>query len=174
MYSYKERSFIPNESFMKLAIAHAEAAALQDEIPVGAVVVREGRILGIGQNRRESSRDALMHAEMEAIKAACSTLRDWRLQDCELYVTLEPCPMCMGAVLNARIQRVIFGADDFNAGCCGSALSFEGLQAYRQPEIFPGFMEQECRQLLSAFFCRIRGTASHAKAVGHSTTAREF
>ena len=112
-----ERAFLPEKKFMLRALALAQEAAAQGEVPVGAVVVRRGEIIGEGRNRREADRSALAHAELLAIQEACRTLGDWRLSDCELYVTLEPCPMCTGAILNAHLPVVVYGADDERAGC---------------------------------------------------------
>lgn len=141
---------------MQAALENAQIAAQAGEVPVGAVVVRNDKILAIGRNRRESEKSALGHAEIEAIYKACQACQDWRLTDCDLYVTLEPCPMCMGAILNARIKRVIFGAEDHRVGCCGTALDLRSLSYYRYPEIYRGFMEEECRQLMKAFFKQLR------------------
>ena len=140
---------------MRQALALAREAGEAGEIPVGAVVVRKGEIIGQGRNRREELGSALAHAEIEAIHHACERLGDWRLTGCHLYVTLEPCPMCMGAAVNARIQRVIFGAEDEAAGCCGSLLNFP--QAFgNRPEIYRGFLESECREVLTGFFLALR------------------
>ncbi len=111
-----------DEIFMREAIALAQKAAAEGEVPVGCVVVRGGEIVGRGQNRRERGKSALAHAEIEAISEACRTLGGWRLWQCTLYVTLEPCPMCAGAIMNARIPRIVYGAKDTVNGCCGSAI----------------------------------------------------
>lgn len=150
-------AFVPKEAFMEKAIALGREAAAAGEIPVGAVVVSShGEILGIGRNRREQERNPLAHGEMEAIHRAAEIVGDWRLTGCDLYVTLEPCPMCMGAVLNARIRRVIFGAEDFQTGCCGSALDLTPLKGYPMPEMIPGFLELDCKELLRRFFASLR------------------
>lgn len=150
------RAFLPDKGKMQAAIALAVAAGEAGEIPVGAVVEKNGVVLGSGRNRREEKRNAILHAEIEAIQMACSALSDWRLDGCSIYVTLEPCPMCMGAILSARICRVIYAAADEKTGYCGSAGSFSGLPAFRMPEVFPGFMEEQCRELLPAFFSMLR------------------
>lgn len=148
--------FIPQKLYMQAAIENAQLAEQAGEVPVGAVLVFNDEIFTVGRNRRESIKNAIGHAEIEAIYRACHARKDWRLSDCDLYVTLEPCPMCMGAILNARIKRVIFGAVDNRVGCCGTALDMRPLDYYRYPEIYPGFMEEECRQLLKDFFIKLR------------------
>ncbi|MGN1101915.1 MAG: nucleoside deaminase, partial [Huintestinicola sp.] len=112
-----------NEYFMEQAIALAKEAAQEGEVPVGAVVVLGDRIVGTGRNRREKSKNALAHAEIEAINEACRTLGGWRLWQCDMYVTLEPCPMCTGAIINSRIKRLVYGASDNKAGSCGSIVN---------------------------------------------------
>ena len=114
-------AFLPKKEWMLRALELAREAAAAGEVPVGAVVVREGTIIGEGRNRREAGHTALAHAELEAIHQACQTLGDWRLTGCDLYVTLEPCPMCTGAIINAHVGRVVYGAGDDRAGCCGTA-----------------------------------------------------
>ena len=114
---------IMDNIFMNEALRLAEIAAQQGEIPVGAVVVRNGEIIGRGYNQRETKKSAILHAEIIAIEEACRTVGDWRLTGCTLYVTLEPCPMCSGAIVNSRIDRVVFGATDRMAGCCGSLIN---------------------------------------------------
>ena len=151
-----ELAFIPEKRFMELALKLALKAAAQGEIPVGAVVVRNGRVLGQGYNQRETLQNALAHAEMEAISQACLALGSWRLTDCHLYVTLEPCPMCAGAAVNSHISRIIYGADDFGVGCCGSAANCLSLPGAAKPEVFPGYMEEDCRNLLKDFFKKLR------------------
>lgn len=142
--------------FMKQAIALAQEAAREGEVPVGAVVVRDGIVVAGGRNRRERGKNALLHAEMEAIDSACRTLGGWRLWQCDLYVTLEPCPMCAGAIINSRIRRVVFGAYDPKAGSCGSVVNLFELPYNHKPELVPGVMEAECAALLRDFFRRLR------------------
>ena len=151
-----ERAFLPEKKFMLRALALAQEAAAQGEVPVGAVVVRHGEIIGEGRNRREADRSALAHAELLAIQEACRTLGDWRLSDCELYVTLEPCPMCTGAILNAHLPVVVYGADDERAGCCGTAADLFALPGAKRPLIYHGFFEAECKALLQDFFRSLR------------------
>lgn len=151
-----ELAFLPKKEFMLRALELAEEAWNAGEVPVGAVVVKEGRILGEGRNRREAGKNALAHAEMEAIQQACQALGTWRLTGCELYVTLEPCPMCTGAVINAHIDRVIYGADDERAGCCGTAADLFSLPYSHRPDVYRGFYESEAKALLQSFFQRLR------------------
>ena len=142
--------------YMQKAIELAKQAAACGEIPVGAVIVRNKEIIAVGQNRRERDRTALGHAEIEAIEAACKKLNSWRLDDCDLYVTLEPCPMCAGAIINSRIRRVYFGAYDSKAGSFGSLTDLSVLPYNHKPEIYGGIMELSCKQLLTDFFDQIR------------------
>ena len=141
---------------MREALLLADEAAGAGEIPVGCVIVREGRIVGRGRNRREEDRSALAHAEVLAIREACEALGDWRLSDCGLYVTLEPCPMCAGAILNARLKWVCYGVRDERTGSCGSVLNlFEENYGYR-PALYGGILEEECLRRMQAFFRRLR------------------
>lgn len=145
-----------DEKFMREALALAQAAADEGEVPVGCVVVRGEEIVGRGRNRRESVKSALAHAEIEAIAEACRNLGGWRLWQCTLYVTLEPCPMCAGAIINARLPRVVYGAKEPTNGCCGSAVDLFMLPCSQKPELVPGVLEEECSAMLSAFFRRLR------------------
>ena len=145
-----------NEYFMDQAIALAREAAQEGEVPVGAVVVLEDRIVGTGRNRREKSKNALAHAEIEAINEACRTLGGWRLWQCDMYVTLEPCPMCTGAIINSRIKRLVYGASDCKAGSCGSVVNLFELPYNHKPEIVSGIKKDECAELLSEFFKALR------------------
>ena len=144
------------EGFMRAAIEEARLAAALGEVPVGAVVVWEGRIVGRGHNLRECSKNALTHAELIAIDMACRTLGGWRLHKADLYVTLEPCPMCAGAAINARIRRVIYGAADPKAGSFGSLADFTKIAYNHAPKIVPGLLEEECAILLTHFFQELR------------------
>ncbi|MDE6124356.1 MAG: nucleoside deaminase [Eubacterium sp.] len=142
--------------FMKRAIALAQISAAEGEVPVGAVVVKDNVIVGEGRNRRELGKNALYHAETEAINNACKTLGGWRLWQCEMYVTLEPCPMCAGAIINSRIKKVTFGAYDKKAGSFGSVVNFNDLPYNHKPEIEGGADEAECAALLTDFFKSLR------------------
>ena len=146
------------ETYMRRAIELAELAGSMGEIPVGAVVVKRetGEIVAEGYNRRESDKNALAHAELIAINEACRKLGGWRLIGCDLYVTLEPCPMCCGAIINSRVERVIYGADDMKAGSVFSLQQMFELPYNHKPEIIRGVMSEECGELLSSFFRRIR------------------
>lgn len=145
------------EKFMMEALKQAKKAASIGEAPIGAVIVRNGEIIARGYNKRETKKNALLHAEIIAIDRACKKLGGWRLPGCEIYVTLEPCPMCSGAIINSRIEKIFFGAYDKKAGCCGSATSLfeEGMFNHR-PEIAGGIMESECAEILKTFFSTLR------------------
>lgn len=145
-----------DEVFMGEAIALAQAAAAEGEVPVGAVIVRDGLVISGGRNRRELGKNALYHAELEAIDSACKALGGWRLPRCTLYVTLEPCPMCAGAIINSRIERVVFGAKDPKAGSAGSVTDLFSFSYNWKPRITPGCREEECAALLSDFFRALR------------------
>lgn len=141
---------------MDEALQLAREAAAAGEVPVGCVVVRDGRIVGRGRNRRETDRTALGHAELEAIGQACRNLGGWRLWDCTLYVTLEPCPMCAGAILNARLRRVVFGAEDGKNGACGSVCDLFSMDFNHHPLVEKGVRAAECAGLLRDFFQKLR------------------
>jgi tRNA(adenine34) deaminase len=144
--------------YIKDALALAKKAGAKGEIPVGAVIVKDGEIIATGQNRRETDNNALGHAEIEAINSACERLGRWRLDDCELYVTLEPCPMCAGAIINARIKKVVFGAFDKKAGSCSddSVINLFNLPYNHRPEVWAGIGEKECSEVLTEFFENLR------------------
>lgn len=142
--------------YMDAALALAKEAAAEGEVPVGCVIVRGDEIVGRGRNRRETGKTALGHAEIEAIGQACENLGGWRLWDCTLYVTLEPCPMCAGAIVNARIPRVVFGASDAKCGACGSVCDLFSMDFNHHPQVEKGVREDESRELLSAFFKNLR------------------
>lgn len=142
--------------FMQRAMELARLSALEGEVPVGAVVVKDNEIVGEGRNRRELGKNALYHAELEAIDSACKKLGGWRLWQCELYVTLEPCPMCAGAIINARIKKVYFGAYDKKAGSFGSVADFNTIPYNHKPEIVSGLMADECSAMLTSFFRQLR------------------
>ncbi|MBP5256606.1 MAG: nucleoside deaminase [Clostridia bacterium] len=145
-----------DERFMSLALGEARAAAAEGETPVGAVIVRGGEVIASAHNTRETSKNALHHAEILCIDRACRRLGGWRLPGCALYVTLEPCPMCAGAVINSRIERVVFGARDGKAGSFGSVTDLSSLPYNHRPEIKGGVLAEECAALLSDFFTGLR------------------
>ena len=141
------------EDYMALALSLAREAAAHGEVPVGCVVAGpDGAVIGRGRNRREETGDATAHAELEAIREACRTLGDWRLEGCALYVTLEPCPMCTGAIINARIPTVVFGAREALSGSCGSVIDLFSERYGHRPAVFPGVLREECAAALRDFF----------------------
>lgn len=142
--------------YMTVALQLAKEAAGEGEVPVGAVIVKGDTIIGRGRNRRECIGNALAHAEIEAINEACQTLGGWQLVDCTMYVTLEPCPMCAGAIINARIPRVVQGACNIKAGSCGSIVDLFSLPYNHKPVLESGVLEEECQQLLKEFFKKLR------------------
>ena len=145
-----------DHEFMGEALALAAEAAAEGEVPVGCVIVRKGEIVGRGRNRRETGKSALAHAEIEAISEACRNLGGWRLWECTLYVTLEPCPMCAGAIINARIPRVVFGASDGKCGAVRSVCSMFSMEFNHHPTVEYGIREEECAALLTEFFQKLR------------------
>ncbi len=145
-----------DETYMGLALEEAKKARDLGEVPVGAVIVQGDRVVGRGYNRREVDQDALAHAEVLAIAEACRTLGSWRLDDCTLYVTLEPCPMCAGAILNARVKRVVYGAGDPKAGSVGSLIHLFELPYNHRPAVTAGVLEERCSEILSRFFQGLR------------------
>ena len=141
---------------MGAALEEAAKAAALGEVPVGAVVARRGEIVAVAHNTRETEKNALHHAELLAIDKACRALGGWRLWECELFVTLEPCPMCSGAILNSRIRRVVYGAADAKAGCCGSVTDLFALPFNHHPAVEQGLRAEEAQALLQEFFARLR------------------
>ena len=141
-----------HEEYMNIALCEARDAAKEGEIPVGAVIVKDGAVIASAHNNRETSGDATGHAEVLAIRKACNALGGWHLEKCTLYVTLEPCPMCMGAIINARVGCVVFGAKDAKAGACGSVLDLRNYPLNHKPSVEAGFMKEECAAILSEFF----------------------
>lgn len=138
--------------FMERAVELAKYAATLGEVPVGAVIVKDGKIIAEGYNRREQKNNALSHAEIEAINNACNALGDWRLDGCTIYVTLEPCLMCAGAIANARIKEVVFGAYDLQMGCIDSVINFSALPLSSDTVVYGGIKEDECKRLITDFF----------------------
>ena len=153
-----------DEQMMREALELAREAAAEGEVPVGCVITLAGRIVGRGRNRRELGKSALAHAELEAIAEACKTLGGWRLWQCTLYVTLEPCPMCAGAIINARIPRVVYGARDAKAGSCGSVVDLFSLPYNHKPQVEQGLLEEECGAVLSRFFRDLRARRRQSAA----------
>ena len=146
-----------HEIFMKIAIEEAKRALILDEVPVGAVIVKDGNVIAKGHNLRETLKDATAHAEIIAIGKACTKLNGWRLFGCDMYVTLEPCPMCAGALVNARVDRVIYGAKDIKRGACGSLYNIGSDDRLNHKlEIINGVCEEECKILLQEFFSKKR------------------
>jgi tRNA(adenine34) deaminase len=145
-----------DKDYMLAALELAKEAAAEGEVPVGCVITRKGEIVGRGRNRREKGKNALCHAELEAINEACTTLGGWRLWECTLYVTLEPCPMCAGAILNARIPRVVYGASDGKSGACGSVCDLFSMAFNHHPQVEKGIREEACAALLQEFFQNLR------------------
>jgi tRNA(adenine34) deaminase len=145
-----------DEKYIKIALLEAKKAANIGEVPVGAVIVFEDKIIAKGYNKRETKKNALLHAEIIAIDKACKKLGSWRLENCELYVTLEPCPMCGGAIINSRIKRVVFGAYDNKSGACGSVVNLFDLPFNHCPEIVGGILEKQASKILSDFFKQLR------------------
>ena len=142
--------------FMNAALLQAKEAYDDGEVPVGAVIVRNGEIVATGRNRREKRKNALLHAEIDAINNACTKLGGWRLWNCEIYVTLEPCPMCAGAIMNAHIPKVYFGAYDYKNGSCGTITNLFEMPYNFKPELEGGIMQEECAAVLKDFFKNLR------------------
>ena len=145
-----------HEDYMNQALTLAREAAAHSEVPVGCVIVRDGKIIGRGRNRREEKQAVSSHAEMEAMAQANEVLGSWRLEDCDLYVTLEPCPMCAGAILNARVRRVFYGARDRAMGACGGVLNLFMEDFPHHPQLVGGILAEDCQTVLSAFFKELR------------------
>lgn len=146
----------PHEYYMSQALELAREAAAAGEVPVGCVIVRDGAVIGRGRNRREEKQAVCSHAEMEAMAQANAALGSWRLDNCALYVTLEPCPMCAGAIINSRIRRVVYGAADTKAGCCGSVTDLFAMPFNHHPVVEQGLRAEEAQELLQAFFKDLR------------------
>ncbi|MBQ3135529.1 MAG: tRNA adenosine(34) deaminase TadA [Oscillospiraceae bacterium] len=145
-----------HEEYMRRAMALAAQAADEGDVPVGCVIVKDGEIVGEGRNRREEHGDATAHAELEAIRDACEKLGSWRLHGCTMYVTLEPCPMCAGGIINSRIETVRYGAKDDKAGACGSVLNLFEERFNHKPRLYGGLLEGECAGQLQEFFEKLR------------------
>lgn len=145
-----------DQELMEVAIEQAKLAFEEGEVPVGAVVAKDGEVVAVARNSREKAKNALGHAELTAIDKACQVLEGWRLWECDIYVTLEPCPMCAGAIINSRIKRVVYGAKDEKAGCCGSVQDMFAMPFNHKPIVEQGLMEEESIELLQSFFEKLR------------------
>ena len=145
-----------HEEYMKRAMELAAQAGKEGDVPVGCVIVKDGEIVGEGRNRREENGDATAHAELEAIRAACKKLGSWRLHACTMYVTLEPCPMCAGGIINSRLHAVHYGAKDEKAGACGSVLNLFEERFNHKPRLYGKLLEAECAEQLQDFFRSLR------------------
>lgn len=154
-----------DQELMQAALEEARLAFEAGEVPVGAVVAKDGEIISRAHNLRETGKNALYHAELMAIDQACRALGGWRLWQCELFVTLEPCPMCSGAIINSRLQRIVYAASDPKAGCCGSLTDLFALPFNHHPVIEHGLLESESQQLLQQFFASLRQKRLAAKAL---------
>ena len=154
-----------HENYMRAALELAREADADGEVPVGCVIVRQGEVIAWGRNRREEKQATASHAEMEAIAEANAKLGTWRLDDCELYVTLEPCPMCAGAILNARIKKVWYGARDEAYGACGGVMNLFMEAFPNPPALVGGILGEECRALLSSFFSKLRAGGKPGNSV---------
>ena len=152
-----------DEKFMKAALKQAQKAYAIDEVPIGCVIVQNGRIIARGYNRRNIDKNTLAHAELSAIRKASKKTGDWRLEDCTMYVTLEPCQMCAGAIVQPRMKRVVIASMNAKAGCAGSVLNLLQMQQFNhQVEITQGVLEEECSRMLSSFFRELRERKKHA------------
>ena len=145
-----------HQDYMRRALELAQQAREQGDVPVGCVIVRDGEIIGEGRNRREEHGDATAHAEMEAIRDACQRTGSWRLHGCTMYVTLEPCPMCAGGIINARVDEVRYGAREDKMGCCGSVLNLFEERFNHKPRLYKGPLAEECEEVLQDFFRELR------------------
>lgn len=145
-----------NIKFMSLALEQARLAYEKNEVPIGAVIVRNGEVISTGFNKRHTEKNAILHAETEAISNACKKLGGWHLWNCDLYVTVEPCPMCAGAIINSRIRNVYIGTRNSKFGACGSVINLFDYPFNHKPNIVTGIMEEECKKIMSDFFLEVR------------------
>lgn len=145
-----------DEKFMKIALKEAKKAEQIGEVPIGAIIVKDGKIIGRGYNKKESKKNTIFHAEILAITNASKKLDSWRLEECTMYSTLEPCPMCMGAIINSRIKRLVYGANDNKSGACGSKLNLNEYNLNHKIEIKIGVCKEECSKILTDFFKGLR------------------
>ena len=162
-----------DEELMRLALAEADMAFALGEVPVGAVVAKDGQPIALAHNTRETEKNATHHAELLAIDRACKALGGWRLWQCELFVTLEPCPMCSGAIINSRLKRVVYGAKDPKAGCCGSLTDLFALPFNHHPVIEGGLLEEEAARQLQNFFATLREKRQRLKEEKRAAEGRK-
>lgn len=152
------------QTFMKLALQQANKAYKRREVPVGAIIVKDNKVIAKAFNKREKCQNALFHAEILAINKACKKLKSFRLEECTMFVTLEPCPMCAGAIINSRLKKVYFGAYDNNYGCCGSKYNFLQDKTFEHlVDVEGGILEEDCSKLIKQFFIEIRNEKKNAK-----------
>ena len=155
------------EKYMKEAIRQAKKAGKLDEVPIGCVIVRDGKIIARGYNRRNTEKSTLAHAEIQAIRKASKVVGDWRLEDCTMYITLEPCQMCAGAIVQARIPKVVIGSRNPKAGCAGSILDLLHVPAFNhQVKLEEGVLQEECSEMLTSFFRELRKKKKQASEKG--------
>ena len=155
-----------DEKFMKQAIKQAKKAYAIGEVPIGCVIVHDGKVIGRGYNRRTIDKNTLAHAEIQAIRKACRKMNDWRLEECTMYVTLEPCQMCSGAIVQSRMTRVVIGCMNPKAGCAGSILNLLQMEEFNhQVELEIGVLEEECSQMMKSFFKELREAKKAKKAI---------
>lgn len=162
------RKYTEDEKFMKEAIRQAKKAGAIGDVPIGCVIVHEGKIIARGYNKRNKNKTVLAHAELLAMSKACKKIGDWRLEECTMYITLEPCQMCAGAIVQARIPRVVIGSMNPKAGCGGSILNLLEMQEFNhQVDVTRGVLEEECSEMLSAFFKELRRIQKEKKKLSH-------
>ena len=142
--------------FMKQALKEAEKAYSKGEVPIGAVIVKDGKIISRGYNLKETKKNTLKHAEIIAIEKASKKIDAWRLEECDIYVTMEPCPMCMGAIINSRIRKVYYGVSDLKAGACGSVINLTEYKFNHIPQYEGGILKEDCKKILQKFFQELR------------------
>ncbi|KPB03059.1 tRNA adenosine(34) deaminase TadA [Bacillus sp. CHD6a] len=160
-----------DEHFMMLAIEEAKKAEALKEVPIGAVLVLDGKVIAKGYNLRETTQRSITHAEILVIDQACEALQTWRLEEATLYVTLEPCPMCAGAIIQSRVKKVVYGAKDPKAGCAGTLMNILQDERFNhQTEVVSGIMEEECGELLSSFFRKLRQQKKEKKQLRESNS----
>ena len=162
------RKYTEDEKFMKEAIRQAKKAGEIGDVPIGCVIVHEGKIIARGYNKRNKNKTVLAHAELLAMSKACNIIGDWRLEECTMYITLEPCQMCAGAIVQARIPRVVIGSMNPKAGCGGSILNLLEMQEFNhQVDVTRGVLEEECSEMLSAFYKELRRIQKEKKKLSH-------